>query len=177
MATGMIIRSDRAASRAALNRPVFAGLQLAAVAASALRVEEQVVALQQLCDVRLQCDQIRGILGVAADGNRPRDMPVQQAERSAEQVDAGRNDRRPDLVVVEHQRLDQVVGVALVIRGVDDAALGRRGLRDLDALLPPLDLPQDGVERVLQGTVERIPLRRPKLVQISMDALVRLARS
>ena len=44
-----------------------------------------------------------------------------QAERAAEQVDAGGDERRPDAVVVEHERLDEVVGVALVVRRVDDA--------------------------------------------------------
>ena len=47
-------------------------------------------------------------------------MAVEEAEGTAEQVDAGRDERRTDAVVVEHQRFDQVVGMALVIRRVND---------------------------------------------------------
>ena len=47
----------------------------------------------------------------------------------------GRDDRRPDAVVVEHQRLDEIVEMALVIRDVDDAAAARRLLRDVDVLV------------------------------------------
>ena len=37
--------------------------------------------------------------------------------------------RRPDAVVVEYQRLDEIVGVALVVRRVDDAIQSQRGAR------------------------------------------------
>jgi hypothetical protein len=47
---------------------------------------------------------------------------MQQAERTAEQVDAGGRDRWADAVVVEDQRLDEIVQVRLVIRDVDDAS-------------------------------------------------------
>jgi hypothetical protein len=48
--------------------------QLTAVAASAFRIEEQVVAMQHFGDVRLQRDQVRRILRVAANRDRPGDM-------------------------------------------------------------------------------------------------------
>src|SRR2546428_12251920 len=52
------------------------GLQLAAVAAAALRVEEEIVALQNLRDVRLERDEVRRVLGVAPDRYRARDVAV-----------------------------------------------------------------------------------------------------
>ena len=94
-----------------MQQPGLRRLQLARVAAPALDVEQQIVPLQQLGDVRLERDQVCGILGVAPDRNRAGDVPVDQAERPAEQVDAGGDDRRADAVVVEHQRLDQVIEV------------------------------------------------------------------
>ena len=36
-----------------------------------------------------------------------------------------------------------------------------------------LDLAQDGVERVLQRPVEFVPLRRPELVEVGVDAFAR----
>jgi hypothetical protein len=45
---------------------------------------------------------------------------VQQPERAAEQVDARGDDRRPQVVVLEDQQLDQVVEMALVIGDVAD---------------------------------------------------------
>ena len=111
---------------------------------------------------------------MAADRDRAGDVPVQQAERTAEQVDAGGDERRPHAVVVEHERLDEVVGVALVIRGVDDA-MGARRVQDVMQILGlALDLSEDGVERMLQRAVDRIPLRRPQLLEIGVDALARL---
>ena len=101
-------------------------------------------------------------------------MPVEQAERSAEQVDARGDDRRPDAVVVEHQRLDEVVEMRLVIRDVDDAPGARRLLRDRDVFVDALDLAQDRIERVLQRAVDRIALRGPQLVEVGVDALARL---
>ena len=65
-------------------------LDLAAVAAAAFRVEEEVVLAQQLRDVGLQRHQVGRVLGVAADRNRAGDVAMQQAERTAEQVDARR---------------------------------------------------------------------------------------
>ena len=130
---------------------------------------------QQLGDVRLQRDQVRRVLGVAADRDRAGDVAVEQAERAAEQVDAGGDDRRPDAVVVEHQRLDQVVGVAPVVRRVDDAAGARGGLGELDVLADPLDLAEDRVERVLERPVDRVALRRAQLLEIGLDPLARRA--
>ena len=45
---------------------------------------------------------------------------------------------------------------------------------DLDVLVDPLDLAQDRIERMLQRAVDRIPLRRPQLVEVGVDALARL---
>ena len=149
-------------------------LHLAGVAAPALDVEEQVAALQQLGDVGLERDQVGRVLGVAPDRDRAGDVAVQQPERPAEQVDPGGGDRRPDAVVVEHQRLDEVVEVRLVVRDVDDAAGARRLLRDLDVLLDALDLAQDRIERVLQRAVDGIALRGPQLVEVGVDPLARL---
>ena len=104
----------------------FRRLQLAAVAPAAFRVEEEIVLLEDFGDIRLQRDQVRGILGVAPDRDGAGDVLVDQAERSAEQVDAGGDQRRTDAVVVEDERLDQIVGVALVIRRVDDAVRAHR---------------------------------------------------
>ena len=171
MAVGTIISPGSSDSSAACSSPVFGRLQLAAVAAAALGIEQQIVAAQQLGDVRLQRDQVRRILGVAADGNRAGHVLVDQAERPAEQVDAGGDDRRPHAVVVEHERLDEIVGVALVVRRVDDAARARGRLDDLEVLDPPLDLPQNRIQRMLQRAVERIPLRRPQLFEIGEDPL------
>ncbi len=101
-------------------------------------------------------------------------MTVDEAERSAEQVDPRGDDRRPDAVVVEDERLHQIVEVALVVGDVDDAPGEHRLLGDLDVLVDPLDLPQDRIERVLQRAINRIALRRPQLVEIGVNALSRL---
>ena len=98
-------------------------------------------------------------------------MPVEQAERAAEQVDARRDERRADAVVVEHQRLDQVVGVALVIRRVDDPMRADGGHDVVQVLVPAFDFPQDRVERMLKRAVERITLGGAQLVEVGADAL------
>jgi len=64
------------------------------------------VLLQHFGDVGLEQNQVSRILGRAADRNRAGDVLVDQAERAAEQIDAGDDQRRPDVVVVEDQRLD-----------------------------------------------------------------------
>ena len=110
--------------------------------------------LQQLRDIGLERDQVRRILGVTADRDRAGDVPVNKAERAAEKIDAGGNDRRTYAVVVEHQRLDEIVEVALVIRDVDHAARRGRLLRDADVLLDALDLAEDRIERMLEGAVD-----------------------
>ena len=144
-------------------------LQFARIAAAALDVEEQVVAAQQLGHVGLQGDEIGRILGVPPDRNGPGDVPVQHAERTAEQVDARGDHRRPDLVVFEHERLDQIVEVALVIRDVDDAAAIGGAVDVVGALGDPLDLAQDWVERMLQRPVNRVALGGPQLVEVGVD--------
>ena len=82
MAVGRKTRFCTSECRHALNSPIFARLQLAAVAAAALGIEEQVVLAQQLADIRLQRDQIRGILGVAPDRQRPGHVLVNESERA-----------------------------------------------------------------------------------------------
>ena len=109
-----------------------------------------------------------GILGVAPNRDRAGHVPVNQAERAAEQVDAGRDQRRADAVVVEHQRLDQIVGVALVVRRVDDAVV-RIACGAMQVFVLALDLAEDGVERMLQRAVELVPLGRAQLVEIPVD--------
>ena len=171
MAVGTIIRPGVPESSAACSRPVFGALQLAAVAAAAFGIEQQIVAAQQLGDVRLERDQVRRILRVAADRNRAGHVLVDQPERPAEQVDARGDDGRPHAVVVEHERLDEIVGVALVVRRVDDASGARRRLDDLEMLDAPIDLPQNRVQRVLERAVKRIPLRRLELFEVGEDPL------
>ena len=101
-------------------------------------------------------------------------MPVNQAERAAEQIDPGGHDRRADTVVVEGQRLDEVVDVAPMVRGVQHAPGGGGLLRDLDVLGVPVDLAEDGIEGVFQRPVDRIPLRRPELLEVGADPIAHL---
>ena len=154
-----------------MQQPGLRRLQLAAVAPPALGIEQQIVATQQLGDVRLERHEIRRVLGIAADRDRARHVPVDQAERSAEQIDAGGDDRRPHAVVVEDDRLDEIVGVALVIGRVDDASGARRGFDDVEMLDVPIDLPQNRIERMLERAVERIALRRLQLLEVGEDPL------
>jgi hypothetical protein len=104
-----------------MQQPGLGWLELAAVAAAALGIEEQIVPLQQLGDVSLERDEIRRIFCVAADGDRAGDMAVEQAQRATEQVDAGSDDRRAYPEIVEHQGLDQIVRMTAVVRRVNDA--------------------------------------------------------
>ena len=157
-----------------MNQPRLGRLQLAAVAAAAFRIEEQVVLLQDLGDVRLQRDQVRRILRVAADRDRAGHVPMEQAERAAEQVDPRGDERRAHPVVVEHERLDQIVGVALVVRRVDDSMLAHRVQDVVEILGLALDLPENGIERMLQRAIDRITLSGPQLLEIRVDALARL---
>ena len=130
--------------------------------------------MQQLGDVRLQRDQVDRVLGVPADRQRTGHVAVEQAQRAAEQVDAGGHDRRADPVLVERQRFDQVIDVAAMVGGVEHAAGGRGLLRDLDALGVPFDLAENRIERVLQRAVNRVPLRRPQLLEVPADAIPHL---
>ncbi len=69
---------------------------------------------------------------------------MNQSERATEEIDSGGNDRRADAVVVDDERLDQIVEMALVIGDVDDPPAPRRFLRDADVLVDALDLPRIG---------------------------------
>jgi len=112
------------------------------------------------------------ILGVAPNGNRAGHVTVNQAERAAEQVDARGDHRRPNLVVLEHQRLDQVVDVAAMVRDIDDAASRRRQPDDAFVLGNARDLAEDRVERMLQRAVDRVSLARAQLLEVFVDALL-----
>ena len=166
MAVGTIISPGVSGVQRRVQQPGLRRLQLAAVASPAFGIEQQIVAAQQLGDVRLERDEVRRILRVAADGNRARHVPVNQAERTAEEIDAGGDDRRPHAVVVEDDRLDEIVGVAFVVRRVDDPPGARRRLDDVEMLDAAIDLPQNRVERVLERAVKRIPLRRLELFEV-----------
>jgi hypothetical protein len=171
-------RHDRHAGKvgteAGAEQPGLRVLQLAAVAAAAFGIEEQIVGVEQRADVGLQRDQVGGILGIAPDRQRPRDVLVDEPERPAEQVDAGGDDRWPDSRIVQHQRFDQVVGVAAMVRGPHHAALrgGRRGV--VGVLGHPVDLPQDRVERVFERAVQLVALRGPQLLEIFENPCPRL---
>ena len=98
---------------------------------------------------------------------------MQQAERAAEEIDARGDDRRADAVVVEHERFGQVIGVTPVIGRVDDASRARGGLDDVDVLAEPFDLAEDWIERMLERAVDRVPLCRPELFEVGVNALAR----
>src|SRR5262245_53313066 len=101
-------------------------------------------------------------------------MTMEQAQSAAEQVDAGSHQRRADAVVVEDDRLDQVVEMTLVVRDVDDSSPAGRILGVLDVLRNATNLSQDGIERMLEGAIEPVPLLRAQLVEILLDALPRI---
>ena len=107
-----------------------------------------------------------GILHVAADRQRAGDVLVNQSERPAEQVDARRDDRRPDPRVVQDQRLDQIVDVAAMVRRVDDAALLDRVDRELLMLADAFDLSQDRIERIFERPIQLVALRRLQLIEV-----------
>ncbi len=96
-------------------------------------------------------------------------MLVDQPERPAEQVDACGDDGRPHAVVVQHDRLDEIVGVAPVIRRVNDPTRACGRLDDVEMLDPPIDLPKNRVQRVLERAIERISLRRSELFEVGED--------
>ena len=122
--------------------------------------------MQQLADVGLERDQVGRILDVAADRQRAGDVLVNQAERTAEQVDAGGDDRRPDARIVQDQRLDQVVDVAAVVRRVDDAPLLGSVDRELLVLADAFDLAKDRIERIFERAIQLVALRGLQLVKI-----------
>src|SRR6185436_3742617 len=104
------------------------------------------------------------------DRDRAGDVPVDKPERPDEEVDARRDDRRTDSVVVEHERLDQIVDMTSVVRGVDDAPRLGCGFRDVNVLADAFDLAEDRIERVLEGAVNRVALPRAQLLEIRFDA-------
>jgi hypothetical protein len=61
--------------------------------------------------------------------------------------------------------------MALVIRDVHHAPAARGVDGVLDVLGDAPDLSQDRVQRVLQRPVEPVPLRRPQLDEVRLDAL------
>ena len=125
--------------------------------------------MQQLGDVRFERDQVRRILHVPANRHRAGDVLVNEAERSAEQVDAGGDDRRPNPGIVQHERFDEIVDVAAVVRREGDAA-ARRGVdRQLLVLADAFDLAENRVERIFEGAVQLVALRGPQLVEVSQN--------
>jgi hypothetical protein len=101
-------------------------------------------------------------------------VPVNQPERTAEEVDAGGDERRSDAVIVEHQRLDQVIGVAFVVRRVDQPVIADRVEDMMEVFVMAIDLPEDWIERMLQSPIDCVPLGCPQLVEISKDPIPRL---
>jgi hypothetical protein len=76
---------------------------------------------------------------------------VEHAKRAAEQIDPGGGDRRTDAVVVERERLDEVIQMALVIRDVDDASAAGGLLGNLDPLVDALDFRRIGYSGCLSA--------------------------
>src|SRR5688572_9030465 len=129
-------------------------LELAAVAAASLRVKEEVVLAQLLGNVRLQRDQVDGIPGVAPDRNRPGHVTMNQAERTAEEIDSGSDDRRPDPVVIQDQWLHEVIGVTAMVGRVDDASAARRRFDGFVVLADTFDLAKNGIERMFERAID-----------------------
>ena len=101
-------------------------------------------------------------------------MLVNEAEGAAEEIDAGGDERRPNAVVVEHERLDEVIGVTLVIRRVDDAVRPHRVHDVMKVFVLALDLAEDRIQRMLKRAVELVPLRGAQLVEVRMHLLARV---
>ena len=171
MAVGTIDEPGRSGVQRGVEQTGLRRLQLAAVASPTLGIEQQIVAAQYLCDVGLERDEVRRVLRITADGNRARHVPVNQAERTAEEIDPGGDDRRAHTVVVEDDRLDEIVGVAFVVRGVDDPPGARRRLDDIEMLHAAIDLSQYRVERVLERAVKRVTLCGLELFQVRKHSL------
>ena len=85
-------------------------------------------------------------------------MAVDQSERTAKQVDPRRDDGRADAIVVEDERLDEVIEMALVIRDVHHPSGARRLLGDVDVFVDAIDLAEDRIERMFQRAVDGIAL-------------------
>ena len=125
---------------------------------------------EQFRHVRFQRDQIRRVPGVAPDRNGAGDVFVQQAKRPAEEIDAGRDNRRTHAVLVEHEQLDEIVRMALMVRCVDHAAGFGGSVRGVYVLSHAFDLAEDWVEGVLQRAVNRVALRGAQFFEIALDA-------
>ena len=157
-----------------MQQPGLERLELAAVAASALQVQEEIGPAQQLGDVRLERDEVGGVFHLPANGDGAGDVLLDEPERTAVEVAAGRDDRRTDADIVHHERLHHPVGVALVIRRVDDPLGPRRRTDDIDSLADAIDLAKQGVERMLQRAVYPVALRGSKLFEVAVNGGVRL---
>ena len=80
----------------------------------------------------------------------------------------------PDTVVVEHERLHHPVGMAPMVRRIDDPVGTGRDPDVVDPLTAARDLAEQGIERVLKGAVHSVPLCGPKLVQVAVNGGARL---
>ena len=60
-----------------------------------------------------------------------------------------------------------------VIGRVDDPSCARGGLDDIDVLAQPFDFAEDWIERMLERAIDRVPLCRPELFEIGVNALAR----
>src|SRR5262249_22190512 len=95
---------------------------------------------------------------------------MDQTERTTEQVDSRRDERRTDARIVEDDRLNEVVEVALVIGRVDDAMFTCGRERVVLVLGHLLHFPEDRIERVLERPVHSVPLGCAKLTQVRLHA-------
>ncbi len=98
-------------------------------------------------------------------------MLVNQAERTAEQIDACRDDWRPDTRIIQHERFDKVIDVAAMVRGVDHA-ISRRGIdRRRRVLADAFNFSEDWVKRILERAIQLVALGRAQLLEVRDDAL------
>ena len=162
--SSLAIGLERRLEQAGLRR-----LQLAAVAAAALGVIEEVAPLEQLRDVRAERHEIERVLAVAADRDRARHVPMEQAERAAEQIDArrraaaaGRRGRRARAARSDSRDGSCDSRRRRRVRGASPSRRARRVRRCVP------DLPENRIERMLQRAIEPVPLRRPQLVEIAL---------
>ena len=98
-------------------------------------------------------------------------MLVDQAERSAKQVDPRRNDWRPDTGIVQDEWLDEVIDVAAVVGGVDHSIPRRRVDRRRRVLADAFDLSQNRVEGIFERSIQLVALCRAQLFEIRDDSL------
>ncbi len=67
--------------------------------------------------------------------------------------------------------------MALVVRRVHDAVLAHCSFHVMQVLVLALDLAKNRIERMLQGAVELVALRRAQLIQIRGDLLARVLQN